>query len=72
MQKDHIKVEGHRGTWYIIGESVYKNEPVFLLEHEQYGDEAASLIVKEDLTIVMDDVWNGFDDLELLEMGDKE
>lgn len=68
MQKSNIKIYGHTGTWYVIDESVYKNEPVFLLEHEEYGDEAACLIVKEDLTMLLEDVWNGFDDLELLEM----
>jgi hypothetical protein len=68
MQKDNIKIEGHIGTWYVINELVYKGDPVFLLEHEDYGDEAACLIIKEDLTIVMEDVYNGFNDLELLDM----
>jgi hypothetical protein len=70
MQRDKIKIYGHRGTWYVIDKSVYKGEPVFLLEHEQYGDETACLIVKEDLTVLVDDVWNGFDDLKLSEMED--
>jgi hypothetical protein len=52
---------------YVIDESVYKGEPIFLLEHEEYGDETACLIVKEDLTIVVDEVWNGFDDLEYID-----
>jgi len=36
---------------------------VHLLEHELYGDSAASLIVDENLTVIAEDVWNGFDDL---------
>ena len=59
---DHIKIEGHRGRWYVIDTIYVKGSPLFLLEHETYGDEAPSLIVKEDGTIVLDDVWNGFDD----------
>lgn len=62
---DGIKVEGHRGTWYVIDASdcpILKHT-VFLLEHEQFGDEAAGLIVDEDFRVVLDDVWNGFDDL---------
>ncbi len=48
---DHIKVEGHKGTWYVIDEGNFILTPdtddgqpltipahLFLLEHEQYGD----------------------------------
>lgn len=44
-----------------------EGEKVFLLEHETYGDEAACLIVNENLEIILEDVWNGFDDLEDLD-----
>ena len=62
---DGIKVEGHRGTWYVIDASDCQilKHTVFLLEHEQFGDEAAGLIVDEDFRVVLDDVWNGFEDL---------
>ena len=62
MQKDHIKIEGHYGRWYVIDEITVDGENLYLLEHETYGDEAACLIVNGNLDIVMDDVWNGFDD----------
>ena len=42
----------------------------FLLEHEEYGDEAAGLIVVEHGRIILDDVYNGLD--ELSEAGWKE
>lgn len=64
MQRDNIKIKGHIGTWYVIDEGVWEGEKVFLLEHETYGDAAAYLIVNEDLDIVLDDVWNGFEELE--------
>lgn len=67
MQKEHIKIKGHIGTWYVIDETEWKGENVFLLEHETYGDEAACLIVNEKLEIILEDVWNGFDDLENLD-----
>lgn len=74
---DHIKVEGHTGTWYVIDEGVFELTPdtpageaitlharLFLLEHEKYGDEAACVIVDENGKLLLDDVYNGFDDLE--------
>lgn len=73
---DHITVEGHVGTWYVIDEGNFELTPdtsrgpetirahLFLLEHEEYGDEAACVIVDESGKLVMDDIWNGFDDLD--------
>ena len=62
MKKDNIKINGHVGTWYVIDEDERRGKKLYLLEHEYYGDEAACLIIDEDYNIVMDDVWNGFDD----------
>lgn len=69
--KDGIKINGHYGTWYVIDEDVFhrptrngiEDIPVYLLEHEQYGDEAAGLIIDDNMDVVLEDVWNGFDDL---------
>ena len=61
--KDGIKVNGHVGTWYVIDETRYNGCKYYLLESEIYGDEAAALIVNSKCQIVLDDVWNGFDDL---------
>lgn len=75
-ETDHIRIAGHVGTWYIIDEGDFALTPdsidgnpitiwahLFLLEHEEYGDEAAHLIVTEDGEVALDDAWNGFDDL---------
>ena len=67
MQKDNIKVDGYIGTWYVIDEMMWKCGMVYLLEHETYGDEAACLIVNKNLDVILDDVWNGFDDLDYLD-----
>lgn len=63
MKKEGIKVAGHTGTWYVIDEGFYLGRKIFLLEHEQYGDDAAALIIDQDGYIIMDDVYNGFSDL---------
>ena len=63
MKKENIKIKGYRGTWSVIDETIYKGKKVFLLEHEYYGDMTQSLIVDEKLNIILDDVWNGFDEL---------
>ena len=62
MKREGIRVAGHRGTWYVIDE--LPEQGLFLLEHETYGDEAACVIVNAAGELVLEDVWNGFDDLE--------
>jgi hypothetical protein len=60
---DGIILTGHVGTWYVIDSKLYGKEMLYLLEHETLGDDAPTVIVKSDGTIVLEDVWNGFDDL---------
>lgn len=63
---DGIRVEGHRGKWYVIDvtNTVKDHKPMtlLLLEHETYGSDAASVITDSGFNLIMDDVWNGFDD----------
>ena len=59
---DHITVEGHVGTWYVVDETEVGGEKFFLLEHEEYGDEAACVAVNEQGKLVAEDLWNGFDE----------
>lgn len=59
---DQIAVEGHVGTWYAIDETEVGGEKFFLLEHEEYGDEAACIAVNEQGKLVAEDLWNGFDE----------
>ncbi|PWJ22719.1 uncharacterized protein DUF4316 [Faecalicatena orotica] len=60
----NIEVDGHIGTWYVIDTEVVNSTKYFLLEHEEHGDGAACVIVDGDGKLVLDDVWNGFDDLK--------
>lgn len=65
IQMDGIRVEGHRGTWYVIDRKTYGSRHLLLLEHETYGSDAASVIVTENThKLVMEDVWNGWLDYE--------
>lgn len=67
-----IKVKGHIGKWYVIDTEIYNGQEVFLLEHETYGDEAACLVVDQNANVLLDDVWNGFEDYEYyLESGEE-
>ena len=59
-----IKIKGHVGTWYVIDAIKRKGQELFLLEHETYGDMAASLIVTKTGYVKLDDVWNGFEELD--------
>ncbi len=74
---DRIRVEGHRGTWHVIdegwfswtedtsfGEAKTTRAHLFLLEHNTWGDEPPSVIVNQNGALVLEDVYNGFDDLE--------
>ena len=57
-----IRVTGYKGTWHIVVRMEDDGQNLFLLEHDTYGDEAACLIVDENMNLVCEDVWNGFDD----------
>ncbi len=61
--EDNISVKGHIGTWYVIDTTEIEGKTYKLLEHEEYGDEAACIIIDSEGKLVLDDVWNGFDDL---------
>jgi hypothetical protein len=62
-QKDNIKVEGHKGTWYVVDEAEYKGCKLFLLEHETYGEDAPWIAIDAQGKLVMEDITDGKDDL---------
>lgn len=67
-----IRIDGHRGRWYVVDvrPRIYGDEagprPLLLLQHETYGDETGGLLVSEDYSVVLDDVWNGYGDFDEL------
>lgn len=60
----NIEVDGHIGIWYVIDTVVVDSTKYFLLEHEEHGDSAPCVIVDGGGKLVLDDIWNGFDDLK--------
>ena len=60
-QTSGLMVEGHMGTWHTIGHREYHGERFFLMRHDEYGSEAADIIVSENGTLVAEDLRNGFD-----------
>ena len=61
---DGIEVQGWYGTWYSIDTQVTDHSLYLLLEHEEYGDETEHLIIDHTGNFILDEVYNGFDDLE--------
>ena len=69
-----LTVAGLIGTWHTIDQHEVGGHSFYLMEHDTYGDEAACIIVDERGKLVLDDVYNGFDDdtLRLLDLEVKE
>ena len=67
MKKNNIKLKEYYGTFYIISDTVMDIKGtlkrVYLLESEIYGDEVPCIIIDGDYNVVLDNVYNGFDDL---------
>lgn len=59
---DHIRVAGHRGTWYVIDSRFINDEQFFLLKHDLYGNDVTNVVINQYGELVEEDVWNGFDD----------
>lgn len=60
---ENLEVDGHTGVWYVIASETIDDTKYFLLEHEYYGDECANLIVDGRCDLILEDVFNSFDDL---------
>lgn len=61
---DGIEIQGWIGTWYTIDTQVTDHTLYLLLEHEEYGDETEHLIIDHTGDLILDEVYNGFDDLD--------
>jgi len=57
---DHIEVSGHIGKWYVIDYTITPDgTPVFLLEHETYGCDAAAILVDENAVVLVNECYDG-------------
>ncbi len=53
--------DGHFGTWHTAGMRVIGGEMFYLMEHDEYEDSVAAIIVNKDGKLVAEDLENGFD-----------
>ena len=53
--------DGHFGTWHTVGMKVIGGEAFYLMEHDEYKDSVAGIIVNQNGKLVAEDLENGFD-----------
>lgn len=63
MKMDGIKIDGHRGKWYVIDELVKFGKVFYLLEHETYGEEAPWIAIDSSYKLIMEDIVDGASEL---------
>ncbi len=61
MNSAGVFVDSHFGTWHTIDTKQIGNRDFYLMEHDEFGSEVASVIVDGTGKLVAEDVWNGFD-----------
>lgn len=62
MKTSGLIVEGHVGGWHAIDHKEIDSEKYYLMEHDAYGDEAAGIIVNSQGKLMLDEIFNGFDE----------
>ena len=60
--KENIRVEGYRGTWYVIDEAVRDGRRYYLLESEKWGDEAPNLLTDAEMNVIADDMYDNIEE----------
>ena len=60
MDTSGLAVDGHFGTWHSIDTKQIGGKDFYVMEHDEYGDEAASIIVDATGKLVAEDLWEGF------------
>ena len=62
MDTTGLAVSGHIGTWHTIDHREVDGAAFYLMEHDTFGDDAACIIVDERGKLVLDQVYDGFDE----------
>ena len=64
LTKDTVgyEIEGKDGTWEVVDYLLVEGKN-FLMEHEQYGTNVAYVILDQNGKVIVDSVYNGFDDM---------
>lgn len=72
-KRDGIKVEGRKGTWYVVSEREYPTGIYYLVESEIWGDEAEWLLIDSDYNEIAAEIYDGWDTVEeYIELGEIE
>lgn len=57
-----LHIEGKEGSWLAFDSIIIDGKEFFLMEHTTYGSDAAWIVLDEDGKLVVDNVYNGFDE----------
>ena len=57
------EIEGKDGTWEVVDYLLVEGKNFFLMEHEQYGTNVAYVVLNQNGKVIVDSVYNGFDDM---------
>ena len=65
LTKDTVgyEIEGKDGTWEVVDYLLVEGKNYFLMEHEQYGTNVAYVVLDQKGKVIVDSVYNGFDDM---------
>ena len=63
MPKDGVTIKGHTGTWHVIDQAQIDDIEYRLFEPDTYGDAVGCVITNIRNEVVLDNVFNSFDDL---------
>ena len=55
-------IEGKEGSWLAFDSIIIDGKEFFLMEHTTYGSDATWIVLDEDGKLVVDNVYNGFDE----------
>ncbi len=66
----HFHIEGKEGSWLAFDSMIVDGRQFFLMEHETYGKEAAWIVLDEDGKLIVDNVYQGFDQTVLQQIKD--
>ena len=59
-----IKIDGYIGRWSVIDKTIRCAKSYFLLESDNCGDDVPAIIVDKHCNVILDEVYNGFSDLD--------
>ena len=61
MDTKGVELEQHEGFWHPVEEIEVEKEHFYLMEHNEYGDSVALVLVNQDGRVVAQDLENGLD-----------